>query len=107
MMRRTVLTVIAASLVSCERQPIESASASFEQHLSALRAYFHIPGMAAIVARNGEVVYEGYFGYADLEAERLVDSTTIFPIASVTKTFAYHAAHATGRGRRPGFERTD
>jgi len=44
--------------------------------------------MAAIVTQRGDVIYENYFGYADLQTGRRVDSTTIFPIASITKTFA-------------------
>ena len=87
-MRHILLIIITASLLSCDQKPKESPSASFERDLEVLKEYFHIPGMAAIVTHNGEIIYENYFGYADLKTERLVDSTTIFPIASVTKTFA-------------------
>ncbi len=78
----------AVSLLACDRAPRESPSVRFEHDLAALKEYFHIPGMAAIVTQRGDVIYENYFGYADLQTERRVDSTTIFPIASITKTFA-------------------
>ena len=87
-MRHILLIIITASLLSCDQEPKASRSAGFEKDLEVLKEYFHIPGMAAIITQNGEVIYENYFGYADLRTERLVDSATIFPIASVTKIFS-------------------
>ena len=60
MMRGMLSMIVAASLVSCDHKQIESPSASFGRDLEALKAYFHIPGMAAIVTRNGEVIYEDF-----------------------------------------------
>ena len=49
-------------------------------------------GTAVAVVKDGKVVYEGYFGYADLGARRPVDKHTAFYIASTTKPFlALHA----------------
>ena len=87
-MRYILLIIITASLLSCDQKPKESPSVSFEKDLEALKEYFHIPGMAAIITQDGKVIYENYFGYADLKTKRFVDSTTIFPIASVTKIFS-------------------
>ncbi|MCH7755575.1 serine hydrolase [candidate division KSB1 bacterium] len=87
-MRCMLSMLTAVSLLACDRAPRESPSVRFEHDLEALKEYFHIPGMAAIVTQRGDVIYENYFGYADLQTERRVDSTTIFPIASITKTFA-------------------
>ncbi len=87
---RTILLVIiiSASLLSCDRKQEESPSVAFEQDIVSLKGYFHIPGMAAIITRHGEIIYEDYFGYADLTTKRLVDSSTVFPISSITKTYA-------------------
>lgn len=46
-----------------------------------------IPGYAFAVARNGQIVYLQTQGYADLEQRRPIRADSIFPIASVTKTF--------------------
>ena len=47
---------------------------------------YHIPGLAvAIVTPNG-ICYEGYFGMANIEEDRPVDTSTIFMLASVSKT---------------------
>jgi len=87
-MRHILLIIIAASLLSCDQAPKESPSASFEKDLEVLKEYFHIPGMAAIITQKGEIIYENYSGFADLKTKRLVDSTTVFPINSITKTYA-------------------
>lgn len=54
---------------------------------------FHIPGaIIVIVSDSSEVYYKGY-GYADLENEIPVDKdSTLFRIASITKTFTALAA---------------
>ncbi|MCG2588638.1 serine hydrolase domain-containing protein [Rhodohalobacter sulfatireducens] len=44
-----------------------------------------IPGAAALVARDGEIVYKKAFGLADNEAGRELRTDTIFRIASQTK----------------------
>ncbi|NBC04122.1 MAG: serine hydrolase [Bacteroidetes bacterium] len=44
-----------------------------------------IPGAAALVARDGEIVYKKAFGMADNEAGRELRTDTIFRIASQTK----------------------
>jgi CubicO group peptidase (beta-lactamase class C family) len=60
----------------------------FEAQLDGLRVDLWIPGMAAAIARNGEVVWSKGFGYADAEEEMLAKPTTPFHLASLTKPFA-------------------
>ncbi|MCR5005206.1 MAG: beta-lactamase family protein, partial [Clostridiales bacterium] len=45
----------------------------------------HLPGCGCIVMRDGQILYEGYTGYADLATGRKVDGTTIFRLYSMTK----------------------
>ncbi|NQX43306.1 beta-lactamase family protein [Pedobacter steynii] len=45
----------------------------------------HIPGATALVLKNGKVVYEKVFGYADLESKRKMQTGDIFRIASQSK----------------------
>lgn len=40
-----------------------------------------------LVAQNGEIVFEGAFGYADFDTERENDIETVFRLASVSKQF--------------------
>ena len=44
-------------------------------------------GTAIAVVRDGKIVYEGYFGFADIEAKTPVTRDTVFYIASATKPF--------------------
>lgn len=50
------------------------------------------PGIAVIISRDGEPIYEKGFGVADLESAGPVTAQTIFPIGSVTKSFTALAA---------------
>ncbi len=45
-----------------------------------------IPGLAASIVTPEGIVWSGYYGYADIETERLVDESTLFIVASVSKT---------------------
>ena len=42
-------------------------------------------GTAVAIVKDGKIVYEGYFGYADIQAKKQVTGETAFYIASITK----------------------
>ncbi len=44
-----------------------------------------IAGCSARIMRNDEVLFEGSFGYADIESKLKMSADTIFPIASMSK----------------------
>lgn len=60
----------------------------FTSEMKQLKDYFHIPGLAVLVQKGDCTIYEDYMGYADIENQIKVDTTTQFPIASITKVFA-------------------
>jgi uncharacterized protein (TIGR03437 family) len=66
----------------------EEALAKFEQALDALRIQYKIPGLAAAIVKNRQIVWESGFGYADLEKRIRAAPDTPFQIASLTKTLA-------------------
>ncbi|MCM1452105.1 MAG: beta-lactamase family protein [Clostridium sp.] len=49
------------------------------------------PGAAVLIALGDSVVYERYFGFADIPAGRPVDENTLFNIASISKQFTVAA----------------
>ncbi|MBM7583400.1 CubicO group peptidase (beta-lactamase class C family) [Caldicoprobacter guelmensis] len=51
-----------------------------------------LPGCGCAVAKNGEVLYEGYFGYADLEEKKPMNEESVFRIFSMTKVVICTAA---------------
>ncbi|NOU51848.1 serine hydrolase [Pseudoalteromonas sp. JBTF-M23] len=47
----------------------------------------HIPGLQLAVVKNGELVKQGSYGFADLQHKVAVTKDTLFPINSMTKAF--------------------
>lgn len=56
------------------------------QHLGKLTRD-ELPGLAVLVARDGMILYQGGFGFADLERKTPVTAETKFRIGSVSKQF--------------------
>lgn len=52
----------------------------------------NIPGAAVVVMKNGKVLANRSYGLASIELESPVTAHTVFPVASVTKTFTGTAA---------------
>jgi N-acyl-D-amino-acid deacylase len=52
-----------------------------------LRNNFLLAGASVAIARNGRIVYARAFGYADVEAKQAAEPSSLFRIASVSKTF--------------------
>jgi CubicO group peptidase (beta-lactamase class C family) len=46
---------------------------------------YHFPGLAACIVKNDQVIWQGNFGYADREKNKLVTDSTSFHIASASK----------------------
>jgi CubicO group peptidase (beta-lactamase class C family) len=63
-----------------------SLEEGIQSHLGKLSADT-LPGMAILVARDGKIVHQGGFGFADLEKKVPVTADTKFRIGSVSKQF--------------------
>ena len=82
--------VLAAVLLGCGgglNEPSTSV-AQFEQRLEELRAQSRIPAITAVITSGQEVVWVRALGTADLATGRLATDTTVYHLASITKTFA-------------------
>lgn len=93
----TVAAVIGSLLLtSCLAQQHESANAAkariADKILHALVEANGVPGMAAAVTRDGEVIWAGATGLRDVAQETPVDSDTFFRLASVSKLITVTAA---------------
>lgn len=60
----------------------------FTAELIQLKDYFQIPGLAVSIEKNGNTIYRNYLGVSDKEKLTKLDSTALFPIASITKVFS-------------------
>ncbi|WP_350286501.1 serine hydrolase domain-containing protein [uncultured Croceitalea sp.] len=88
----TLLILSCFFLLSCGKRKKEiSRTLSvgvFKKEISSLKEYFQIPGMAVLVKKDDEIIYEDYLGYSNVETKTKLDSTSLFPIASLTKVFS-------------------
>lgn len=48
---------------------------------------YHLPGLSACIVRDGEIIWTGAYGYADIQNSRSVTDSTLFCVASLSKTF--------------------
>jgi CubicO group peptidase (beta-lactamase class C family) len=87
-MRRTA-AVVAASLLVLFGQHTSAQSLTFsifEKYLDALRQQAAIPGLSALILRDGVVVWERGFGRADIERALEPTSFTAFQIGGLSQT---------------------
>jgi len=88
--RRVAITVIVFVVyVSASAQlagDCEQRITLFTQYLEPLRVQADIPGLSAAITANGRVIWEGGFGFADVEARIAAAPHTPYSIASITKT---------------------
>lgn len=84
------LILISLAILSCtpKKETTSNVSVPFTDELTQLKEYFHIPGMAVIVEQNDRIIYENYLGVADIDTKTKLHQESLFPIASITKTFS-------------------
>jgi CubicO group peptidase (beta-lactamase class C family) len=61
-------------------------SASLDSFIRAYMDTAHIPGLATWCFKNGQVIWQQCYGYANLEDSIEVADTTLFSLASISKT---------------------
>lgn len=91
MKHKILLLLSALLLIACNSKPEtpqQDHLEVFTKELKELKTFFSVPGLSAIVSKNNEIIYENYFGYADIAHQVKVDSLTAFPIASITKLYS-------------------
>ncbi len=81
------LILLISGCLSKNNEP-NDVSKNFTSELSQLKTLFKIPGLAVSIEQGGEIIYSKCFGFSDLENKTKVDSSTLFPIASITKVFS-------------------
>ena len=62
--------------------------AAFENLATALTAGERVPGLAMAIVQNGRVLSARGYGVTDVSAPQLIDSHTVFRLASLSKAFA-------------------
>ncbi len=87
---RASLSLTLALLLPFGAQSLSGKDLAFDEglrgHLAPLTDHAQ-PGIAVLVARDGQVIFQDGFGFADLEHKTPVTTATKFRIGSVTKQF--------------------
>ena len=73
------------TIVAAQTSPTEAIAERAEAYFASHAANGDFSGQV-VIARHGEIVYEGAFGIADVESGVAVTMDTRFVIASITKT---------------------
>lgn len=84
----------ACSQVRCREFPAQGTDSSEvnasavlpDSLIHAVMTNEHIPGLSACVVRHDSIIWHGAFGYANIAENRLVTDSTLFMLASVSKT---------------------
>jgi len=59
---------------------------AIDAFITATMSQYHIPGLSACILKEGRLVWHRAYGYADIEKKIPVTDSTLFSIASITKT---------------------
>src|SRR5262245_60726521 len=88
------MRMVLAILLACLSMFVQTRAARIDHLLQQYVDDNRIPGAVALVLRDGKLVYEKAFGWADKEAGRKMTVDTIFRIASQTKAITSTAVLA-------------
>src|SRR5688572_17387018 len=85
--------VLLMGFTTCKKKTIDdpisaNSLVDFELRLDNLRKQSNIPGMVGGIVKNEQVFWIKNYGYSDIERKIPVTDSTIFHLASLTKTFA-------------------
>ncbi len=84
------LIIILLFISGCsEKNKLQNKKAErFTSEILELKEYFQIPGLAISIEKDGSTIYKNYLGLSNVENNVALDSTALFPIASITKVFS-------------------
>jgi CubicO group peptidase (beta-lactamase class C family) len=60
--------------------------AGLDSMITAIMSSNSIPGVSACIIDDGKIEWEGYYGYSDIETNTQVTDSTLFLLASISKT---------------------
>lgn len=96
---KKILTIAALTagtlMTACQHTQTNTAAESFANDMDSLMSTRYAndtldavePGGSVMIMKGDSILYEAYFGTADLQTGEQIDSTTLFCIASVSKQF--------------------
>ena len=86
-----VLTLFAGVPLAALQEPrgaLDQRLGLLARYFDGLRAQAGVPGLSAAIVADRRILWEQGFGYQDAEARIAATPHTLYPVASLTKTFA-------------------
>lgn len=87
-MKKIILFILAIGfIVSCDTAKEDNKIAlQLDEYLSAQVKNYHFNGNV-LVAEKGEIIFQKSYGYADFDTKRMLNDSSVFELASVSKQF--------------------
>ncbi len=87
-MKKTTLLAFATLLLfACNsNKENNKTAAQLDEYLTAQSTHYRFNGNV-LVAENGKIVFQKSYGYADFDSKRLLNDSSVFELASVSKQF--------------------
>src|SRR5210317_373714 len=80
-----LIAFIAASFIHPASSQIGDARARLDKMIQIGMEQWHIPGMAAVVVKDGEVAFQKTYGIRSVASDEPVDENSLFNMGSTTK----------------------
>jgi CubicO group peptidase (beta-lactamase class C family) len=87
-MTKNILLALATLLLfACNsNNEINKTAAQLDEYLTAQSTHYRFNGNV-LVAENGEIVFQKSYGYANFDTKRMLNDSSVFELASVSKQF--------------------
>ncbi len=83
----TLLNVFCSYGIAQEHEEQKDLARHLENHLTQQAQSQNIPGLSAVVVRNGELIYLEALGVKDINSREELTPDHVLPMASISKTF--------------------
>ncbi|MBK9959259.1 MAG: serine hydrolase [Chitinophagaceae bacterium] len=84
---KVLLLLLTITLFSCKsKQENQNISNRLDEYLSGQAKYYRFNGNV-LVAENGKIIFQKSYGYSDFDTKRLLNDSSVFELASVSKQF--------------------
>lgn len=85
-MKRLLPFVLILAFACNQEKETNSYNKQLDEFLNAQQKYFRFNGNV-LVADKGEIVFQKSYGYADFDKQRMLNDSSVFELASVSKQF--------------------
>ncbi len=84
---KQLLPLVFIFLYSCnQKEQTNPLSTKLDEYLSGQAKYFRFNGNV-LVADKGKIIYQKSYGFADFDSQRMLNDSSVFELASVSKQF--------------------